>query len=223
MKKNVMLKIASVLMIAVLLTTCAISSTFAKYTSTATGSASARVAKWGVDATLTFDSLFLDTYSGANGSVIASNKTAEKAGDDIFAPGTYGKANITAEVTGTPEVSVEVLYEAEVTFDGFDTYCPLVFYVNGTKIAGTTAAEKKANLETEIAKIKFTAAPGDDLSSLQDIEIEWEWPFEVDGMDDDDSKLGDLAAEDKAPTFSMSVTVTINQTGAAVVKPAAQG
>ena len=39
MKKNTMMRIASVLLVAVLLSTCAISGTFAKYTSQYTGSA----------------------------------------------------------------------------------------------------------------------------------------------------------------------------------------
>ena len=43
MKKNIMMRVASALLIAVLLTTCAISGTFAKYVSTASGSDTARV------------------------------------------------------------------------------------------------------------------------------------------------------------------------------------
>ena len=46
MKKNRMMRVASALLVAVLLTTCAISGTFAKYVSTATGEDAARVAYW---------------------------------------------------------------------------------------------------------------------------------------------------------------------------------
>ena len=46
MKKNKMMRIASVLLVAVLLSTCAISGTFAKYVTTDSGSDSARVAKF---------------------------------------------------------------------------------------------------------------------------------------------------------------------------------
>ncbi len=46
MKKNTMMRIASVLLVAVVLTTCAISGTFAKYTSEKEVSDSATVAKW---------------------------------------------------------------------------------------------------------------------------------------------------------------------------------
>ena len=53
MKKNTMMRIASVLMVAVLLSTCAISSTFAKYVSSDSATDTARIAKWGVEVTAT--------------------------------------------------------------------------------------------------------------------------------------------------------------------------
>ena len=49
MKKNKMMRIASVLLVAVLLSTCAISSTFAKYTTEFTGTSTAKVATWSVN------------------------------------------------------------------------------------------------------------------------------------------------------------------------------
>ena len=48
MKRNKMMRIASVLLVAVLLSTCVISGTFAKYTTSNSATDSARVAKWGV-------------------------------------------------------------------------------------------------------------------------------------------------------------------------------
>ena len=49
MKKNKTMRLASGLLVAVLLTTCAISGTFAKYVSDATNSDTARVAKWSIE------------------------------------------------------------------------------------------------------------------------------------------------------------------------------
>ena len=74
MKKNAMLKIAAILLVAVLLTTCAISTTFAKYvTNTADYAPSeARVAKWG----LTFTSINADIFT-ANDAPTDSNNTEE--------------------------------------------------------------------------------------------------------------------------------------------------
>ena len=51
MKKNKMMRLASGLLVAVLLTTSMISGTFAKYVTTESGSDSTRVAKWDIDFT----------------------------------------------------------------------------------------------------------------------------------------------------------------------------
>ena len=58
MKKNFMMRAASVLLVAVMLTTCAISGTFAKYVTSDSGSDFARVAKFGVTVTDKFETLF---------------------------------------------------------------------------------------------------------------------------------------------------------------------
>ena len=58
MKKNTMMRIASVLLVAVLLSTCVISGTYAKYTSTVTTSDSARVAYWGFNSSTVEIALF---------------------------------------------------------------------------------------------------------------------------------------------------------------------
>ena len=85
MKKNTMMRLASALLVLVLLTTCAISGTFAKYTSTAAGDDYARVAYWGfgLDSAIEIDDLFVDVYDGNNDTSVDS-----KDGDDVIAPGT---------------------------------------------------------------------------------------------------------------------------------------
>ena len=102
MKKNVMMRVASALLVAVLMTTCAISGTFAKYTTTATSNDSARVAYWGFQASNSMDltNLFLSTYE--EGDV----KSAD--GKDVIAPGATGLATFQFkydETNGTPEVA----------------------------------------------------------------------------------------------------------------------
>ena len=81
MKKNRMMRLASILLVCVLLTTSVISGTFAKYTTTVSDSDAARVAKWGFEpATMNLDNLFLGSYT----NVVSNN------GDDVIAPGTEG-------------------------------------------------------------------------------------------------------------------------------------
>ena len=84
MKKNKMMRLASVLLVLVLLTTSVISGTFAKYTTSASSEDSARVAYWGFQSSNTMDlsGLFAASYS----NVKAQNVK------DIMAPGTQGSA-----------------------------------------------------------------------------------------------------------------------------------
>ena len=51
MKKNVMMRLACFLLVAVLISTSAISGTYAKYVTSGQSTDSARVAKWGVTVT----------------------------------------------------------------------------------------------------------------------------------------------------------------------------
>ncbi|MBP5766482.1 MAG: hypothetical protein J6X47_05810, partial [Clostridia bacterium] len=116
--KNKMMRIASVLLVAALITTCAISGTFAKYVTKVSGEDSARVAKWGivlgVNTTGAFDDRYVthdDTYEGEF-SVMAYNATDEAKGDKLVAPGTSSKdldMNFSASVKGTPEVATRYI------------------------------------------------------------------------------------------------------------------
>lgn len=109
MKKNVMMRTATVLLVAVLLTTCAIGGTFAKYaTSTNAATDSARVAYWGFDqdAAITIDNLFINNYGDAVGA----------GGDAIIAPGTTGSASFAFHYTTNTEATApEVDYTFAVT------------------------------------------------------------------------------------------------------------
>lgn len=110
MKKNKIMRIASVLLIVTLLSTCAISGTFAKYVVTGEAEGYARVAKWGVTVTVEGEVASReyatddDTFAPVNGS----NAVTVKARDLVVAPGTGSTddANyIEATVTGKPEVA----------------------------------------------------------------------------------------------------------------------
>ncbi len=109
MKKNKIMRIASVLLVAVLLSTCAISGTFAKYVTTTAASDTARVAKWGVELA-TDTNLFGEDYVAVgDGNIIGTtNLTVESKVDneDVVAPGTTGK--MTFSISGEAEVKVNV-------------------------------------------------------------------------------------------------------------------
>lgn len=107
MKKNLMMRIASFLLVAVLISTSAISGTYAKYTTQDAGSDEARVAKWGVELQV-FGNLYGDSYGTADkivldtdGSVTVQTKDTAK---DVVAPGTKNAEGFEISLKGQPEV-----------------------------------------------------------------------------------------------------------------------
>ena len=91
MKNNKMMRAASGLMIAALLTTGMISGTFAKYITQDELNDSARVAKWGVNLGIS-GNLYGEAYDGANNTIVTSGSTAtvqsSSTGEKVVAPGT---------------------------------------------------------------------------------------------------------------------------------------
>lgn len=115
MKKNVLMRAASGLLVATMLTTCAISGTFAKYVTQDNGGDMARVAKWGVVVQVEGDLYgqnYLDatnTESTATDSTVSvSSKTITDIGGNstanLVAPGTESGSPFTFSIDGTPEV-----------------------------------------------------------------------------------------------------------------------
>ena len=111
MKKNKMMRIASVLLVAVILTTCAISGTFAKYVTSDNAEDNARVAKFGVTVTAAGSLYGKDYVDVATGNTPGSTNLTVKSSDTekLVAPGTKSSdAGLTFAVTGKPEVKVQV-------------------------------------------------------------------------------------------------------------------
>ena len=225
MKKNKALRLASVLMMACLLTTCVISGTFAKYVTSKEGSDTAYVAKWGV--TITPNAEFASEYATDDTSVVkAIAKSVIKTDGNVVAPGTEGKM-MSIDLAGTPEVAVAVTYDAELTLanwmvDGSTYYCPIVIKVGDVSLAGTSfsnAAAFKDAVEKEIEdNYKGYYAPGTNLdtdASVKKPAITWSWAFrtgtsdaEKTANDEKDTKLGDA---DTAATITLSITTTLTQ------------
>ena len=110
MKKNRMMRLASVLLVCVLLTTSVISGTFAKYVTSDSAKDTARVAKFGVVVAATgslYDKNYVDQVSGnipgsMNLTVVSSNS------ENLVAPGTQNDTGLTFSITGKPEVEVKL-------------------------------------------------------------------------------------------------------------------
>ena len=224
MRKNKMMRLASALLVAVLLTTCAISGTFAKYVTAETGSDSARVAKWGVEIVAATE-MFSDSYKDAKTTYNASETgdaitvQADTEGTNIVAPGTKGSL-VGFAVTGTPEVDVEVTYDATLTLTGWEVigvaeYCPIEITVNSETfkigVNATDVADLIAKVEAAIEGKTAKYDANTDLSAVNDdVVVSWEWDYE--GNDDGcDTALGDQAADGNAATIKLEIKTTITQ------------
>lgn len=114
MKKNKMMRAASGLMVATLLTTSIISGTFAKYTTEDSGSDTARVAKWGLTVSASgnlFGKEYAKVDASSNGnSIVAtgSDNTVKATDKNVVAPGTKNETGFTVSIKGTPEVAYNV-------------------------------------------------------------------------------------------------------------------
>lgn len=189
MKKNIMMRLASILLIAVLMSTCAISGTFAKYATETKGTASARVAIWSFDvgetdittqnANFTFD--LGKTITETDGSAESDVET-DDGGELLLAPGTKGSFDIVLENTSEVTAQYKVVFDQSEMPANF-TYTYTVGDVNTNEEALAQFAQIGMNDEVTIT-------------------VNWEWPF------------GDAVSSDnqyQGKTLEMDVTVTVEQ------------
>ena len=196
MKGSKLPKLAALLLVLTLATTCFVSGIFAKYVSEGEGEDAARVAKWGVKVEITGDGF----------------KT------------TYGKDEVNANVDGPTVVSPTTEkvvapggeFYCPLVFTIGDTK------INGLDYSSTTAGGEgsfESAIKTAIqnATTKEYEA-GTDLSAAgEGITYSWTWPFQnatgtATNQDDElDTLLGDNAANGQPATISITVTTTVTQ------------
>ena len=226
--KNKMMKTASCLMVAVLLTTNFVSGTYAKYVTENSGSDGARVAKWGVKINTKTTGLFSHSYAntdkvnGASEGTAVSVTSIGDTNDHVVAPGTSGST--TLSLSGTPEVAVDVKFMMNVESDVivpvrtqlsdnrtlYESYTPVKFTLTDSK--GTELASGTLNdIKTVFNGLSGQYAPNKNLSETYT--ITWDWP--INGDNEADTYLGNVASgsiiDDKTTTgikFNYSVTVT---------------
>ncbi len=119
MKKNRIMRVFSVLLALTLISTCAISGTFAKYVTRAEGEDAARVAKWGVLVTVKGNA-FADKYAATDEAYLEDggeySVVSSVEGEKVVAPGTSAEEAdmaLVATVKGTPEVAARYTLEGK--------------------------------------------------------------------------------------------------------------
>ncbi len=209
MKKNVIFRIAAIVLMCTLVTACFASSTFAKYTASATTNAStATVAKWDLkvngnqqlaaaNPTVTFElfDTILDTADPGNAD---ANVATEK-----IAPGTYGEYEMT--VTNNSEVDAKVKV---TTADPVYTNLP----------SGVTAAQVPVEFDAVVAKIDGATVTPDGngwislpMGKTVTLTYGWTWTFSPSADRDTlDTKFG-IQAQTAPTTIAVTATVLAEQ------------
>jgi len=206
MKKNRMLRLASMLMILTLLTTSIVGGTFAKYVTSSTGTDAARVAKWGVTIGASTD-LFATSYMNPAGSSVTVNSSNT---NKLVAPGTKG-TGLDVSTGGTPEVSysmtikldntakvpslkytpnggTETTYEP-VKFSVYNGTTPIEENISLTDMADLFGNDGKVIYEYDVVTGKYAVNKdlGDSIDDAEknaatttkpEIKVEWVWAFE---------------------------------------------
>lgn len=220
MKKNRMMRLASILLVCVLLTTSVISGTFAKYISDAEAEDTARVAKWeiiytnetddseGVDITGTSETIYVNLFNTVNEADTSTAETNVKTDSTtaIVAPGTGG--SFTMKVENKSEVTAKysvVLSEEEN--DGL-----FIQYSLDKKAWADDIAELNDN-EDYLKEVELAMENG-----FKEITVYWRWVFDKDvdktGHADQDNEadtaLG-ASVQDGNKYVTVKATLTVTQ------------
>ena len=197
MKKSKTMRIAVLMLALSLLTCCFVGSTFAKYTSTGTGTDSVTVADWeinvgGADIAMT-DSVTFDLFNTINDTKDDNEETDVRTG--MIAPGTKGSFTLTVNNASDVNAQYKVTFEVYTLNEDDEEVAAtfptnFVFDVNGTK----------ANTLTNVP---FTAIAMD---ATQNVVVNWSWAYET-----TDGDAADTADGIANTTYYVRATIVAEQ------------
>lgn len=219
MRKNKAMRTAALLLVLVLMTSCFVGGTFAKYTTSTTGTAEARVAYWGFKAP---SEMTLDLF--------AANYTDVKGAGNVIAPGTgktaeFGFAYTANGTVAAPEVDYAFTVEATGTCaEAIKNNPNIKWYVDGELAEGTADTADDGSFDAMLADLNAMSEEveaGNLPTAGTTHSVSWVWAFEtLDGntanadQDKLDTDMGNAASLDKV-TLTISVSaVQLNSTAA---------
>ena len=178
-RSSMMVRLVAVLAVIMMFTMCFVGGTFAKYTSSGTGTGSATVAKWSFKVgetdiattdTFTFD--LFKTIKDTNGTDDESDMSPVDG--SIIAPGTQGSFDLV--LTNASQVTAQYAIDYTVTNNND---IPVKFSVDGGTTWTNDLADVAASDSTKLAANSGTTT----------IKVQWKWDFN--GSDDSfDTALG---------------------------------
>lgn len=215
-KKHWTLRAAGLLFALVLITSCFVGGTFAKYVTTGGGHESARVAKFGVTMSVATDTAFKKTYATDDTPISGTitNSVDSNGHENLVAPGTKGSNFVVLSISGEPEVAVNVKIEASGTdvflkagkypdlttaADGDEfilanDYYPITYTLTKT---GDPTPVVEGKLNDIIKYLNDRSGNYEANTNLSQVfgtyTLSWEWMFEG-GNDQADTLLGAVTA-----------------------------
>ena len=178
-RSSMMVRLVAVLAVTMMFTMCFVGGTFAKYTSSATGTDSATVAKWsfkvGETDIATSDTFTFDLFKTIKDSNGTDNESDMNPVDGtIIAPGTQGSFDLV--LTNASQVTAQYAIDYTVTNNND---IPVKFSVDGGTTWTNDLADVAASDSTKLAANSGTTT----------IKVQWKWDFN--GSDDSfDTALG---------------------------------
>ncbi len=228
LKNNRTMRAAVLLLALVLITSCFVGGTFAKYVTSGDAADHARVAKWGVTVTAHGTG---DVFAKEYDAVAGQDNTVIAGGEyKVIAPGTKKENATLVTLSGQPEVAVNVTYSAEhfsltgnwASDDAGTFYCPLIITVGDTVIKcaeKTSADDVKTAVQAAVAACSANYGAKTDLSTVANggLKISWEWPFEggatnPNQTDVKDTYLGNQATKTATPEILPSIYIPVTAT-----------
>ena len=189
MTKSIFAKIGAAAVVLTLVTSSLVGGTFAKYTSSTTGTGTAQVAKWAIAFKEGSDTITGDTFTfnlkNTNGEVVTT--------DDKLAPGSEGEVKFVINGAGS---EIGYSYSAEADVSGLNGV-PIKFYSDAARTTALTVTDNKITFaSTDVALA--------DVGNDQTIDIFWAWDSA--SSDSDDTTKGEAGT-----TGTIKLAVTAEQ------------
>lgn len=195
-RSSMMVRLVVALALIMMFTMCFVGGTFAKYTSSGSGTASATVAEWsftvgGTDI-VTTDTFTFDLFNPINDT--KDHQDENDVADTKIAPGTEGFFDLVLK--NESEVTAQYAIDYTVTTNGI----PVEFSVDNGNHWATTLTDVPASNDTKLEVG----------SEAKTITVQWRWAFEdnsdIPARDAIDTALG------KAGTAQLTVTAAVTAT-----------
>lgn len=200
MKNNKTVKFMALVLFVTILAIILVSGTYAKYTTSATGSDNARVAKWSIKlgdediAKSTEKTFAIDLFSTITNTDGSEEKNVKKTDGSLIAPGTMGSFTL---LSLKNESEVNAKYSVTYTLSN-ESGVPLEFTTNKDDESSWKSDFTAVNVSNEALATDATATTAT---------VYWRWAFTKDtARDTSDTTLGTTT-----PTVTLTAKIDVEQ------------